>query len=760
MDTEREWFISRPGGLHSGPFAVAEVIDEIRCGTANGATLCWRDGMERWEPLSRVPPFAGYLRRRMARRAFAVAAVIAVAVGGWFLYAAWRGPAEVRRADGLIRAGEYAQAAALLDAFLARHPDNADAGFFRAVAGVHAVVAANADAPAILAATPGGDESVRAAADALRRALSVEPWRKADAVAALAEIWQRVPESAPDAAERLMALGCIRVDLGLADPAWVAREWLARTATARSGTPSGRFNDHTLPVLLNWSPSCAGDVIRETLATRADAPAADLRPLLASVTRAAGTNRTLRLAVADAMEKAADESAARGGYEAADALLQGARDADPSRGPAIAGKQLAVLQKRLAAGDAAGVLRALASMGDWASPYTNEVFLLCLGASQRLAAAEPEASADALDRALRLQPDWPRLNDENALVVIGLMTRPAADKLQRCQDFLADFPKSPRRDEVLLAVLDDAAKFFDQCPRAEPSQAAPYLEAGRAACLELLGSHPDAASLDNKAMGLATRLAQTGDAGRQESSALLEALLQKKPGTPRRREMEQAVASWTGRKSQPVPSPGPTPIPVPAPNPVPVPAPPADRATERARAICGDLAADPGNKEKMILLRTAVPGIRDAATAARYEAIYALGCLCASNFQGFVSSTNRLQGSPAGREQLKVLVRLCAPCPQCGGAGVIRQRCVACNGSGRCNHCGGSGWFEYKISKTRMACPKCGKTGRCAACAGQGSSAVPCVACGVLGYTAAQPEARLIYLSMLRNEQTGSAGQR
>ena len=81
-------------------------------------------------------------------------------------------------------------------------------------------------------------------------------------------------------------------------------------------------------------------------------------------------------------------------------------------------------------------------------------------------------------------------------------------------------------------------------------------------------------------------------------------------------------------------------------------------------------------------------------------------------------------------------------CPTCGGAGYFsstgttntggrdanigqRQKCVSCNGTGRCWRCNGEGWWTtsggYGGSSTIEKCSHCYGSGTCQSCGGNGT---------------------------------------
>ena len=63
-------------------------------------------------------------------------------------------------------------------------------------------------------------------------------------------------------------------------------------------------------------------------------------------------------------------------------------------------------------------------------------------------------------------------------------------------------------------------------------------------------------------------------------------------------------------------------------------------------------------------------------------------------------------------------------CPECDGSGIVKSRCTACDGSGRCGRCGGRGSISVPrlagtmTERPPMKCPSCQGSGHCASCNG------------------------------------------
>ncbi len=61
-EQSRCWYIPREGSQPAGPFSAEQIIQSWRAGRVDANTICWREGMPQWLPLSQVEPFASRVR--------------------------------------------------------------------------------------------------------------------------------------------------------------------------------------------------------------------------------------------------------------------------------------------------------------------------------------------------------------------------------------------------------------------------------------------------------------------------------------------------------------------------------------------------------------------------------------------------------------------------------------------------------------------------------------------------------------------------
>lgn len=65
-DQSSHWYIPGDGQQPAGPFSAEQIIQSWRAGRVDANTICWREGMPEWRPLSQVEPFASAVRSASA----------------------------------------------------------------------------------------------------------------------------------------------------------------------------------------------------------------------------------------------------------------------------------------------------------------------------------------------------------------------------------------------------------------------------------------------------------------------------------------------------------------------------------------------------------------------------------------------------------------------------------------------------------------------------------------------------------------------
>ncbi|MEA2068286.1 MAG: hypothetical protein U9P12_03700 [Verrucomicrobiota bacterium] len=74
-------------------------------------------------------------------------------------------------------------------------------------------------------------------------------------------------------------------------------------------------------------------------------------------------------------------------------------------------------------------------------------------------------------------------------------------------------------------------------------------------------------------------------------------------------------------------------------------------------------------------------------------------------------------------------------CAKCSGKGEYEQDCPACDGSGECVACEGSGLEKFGIGKSKQDCEACEGSGECPTCGGEKIAVLPCSSCRGRGQT-------------------------
>ncbi len=87
-------------------------------------------------------------------------------------------------------------------------------------------------------------------------------------------------------------------------------------------------------------------------------------------------------------------------------------------------------------------------------------------------------------------------------------------------------------------------------------------------------------------------------------------------------------------------------------------------------------------------------------------------------------------------------------CKQCSGEGTKDRRCTVCNGKGKCTSCKGSGRtasYGFDRPKEWKPCRKCNGSGQCGKCNGEGVLKEKCMACAGTGKALSKTVATRVY---------------
>lgn len=259
------WYLpgddDRPNGPHSSDY----VLGLIEARDLSESTLCWRQGMQDWLPLSECEPFADAFarlraeaRKRTIRRAVVVALLLCLAGAGIGAYLLLRDPPQIANAKELIEAGLYDEAADVLESYLRTRPADFDGAFLMAVAKLKGYATADVSGQmgyGILRHSGGLDE----AQQIFSRVLKAHPEWKPRVKEAVSEAMAQVPMSIPEGLNRAFGIARLQDRFGLEDPTALASGLLERV-TAADAKRHWRYCQPVAAQILDWNPT-AGEAI-------------------------------------------------------------------------------------------------------------------------------------------------------------------------------------------------------------------------------------------------------------------------------------------------------------------------------------------------------------------------------------------------------------------------------------------------------------------------------------------------------------------
>lgn len=270
---EAIWYLPGDSDQPVGPYTAAEVTEALQAGRCTAATLCWCEGMDDWQSLTDVAPFAGELARQRAaakKRAMRIAAVVVVVAclvgAGVAAYIVVMGPPEVRRAKKFIAAGFYEEAIQAIAPYVAGKPLDHRARYLLAIAQLNKY--ATGDAGGGLAASfVGMSAPLDEVQEHLRRVFEAEPEWMEKAREDVAAAAARLPADDGEGLTRHLAIARLRAELNLAETRALAAELMDRAASSVSTEGSGVVRDQeALLQILQWDSSHAGQAVEWVIA--------------------------------------------------------------------------------------------------------------------------------------------------------------------------------------------------------------------------------------------------------------------------------------------------------------------------------------------------------------------------------------------------------------------------------------------------------------------------------------------------------------
>lgn len=273
MDEQKAvWYLPDEAGQPVGPYASNQILEQLSTGQMPETTLCWREGMPDWQPLTEVEPFAAEIKltkaaasKRMRRIVIAISCIVCVIAAAAVVYIMMMGPPEVRRAKELMAAGLYTETSEVLGPYVNRNPLNDEAVYLLAIANVNEYVTAKPDRIGLLGGLMGTRTFLEQAKELFARVFKADPKWIDKAKTDIADTVIRIPSDAPDALNRSLEISRLRAELNLADKKQLAGELHKKLVS--QGMPQGRYNLNQEAILqtLSWDPSLSGQIITRML---------------------------------------------------------------------------------------------------------------------------------------------------------------------------------------------------------------------------------------------------------------------------------------------------------------------------------------------------------------------------------------------------------------------------------------------------------------------------------------------------------------
>lgn len=545
--TNSGWYLPGKDKQPSGPFSEQQILQAWQSGQITENTLCWREGMPKWLPLTQVEPFAATIAavrpqakpkkswlRRLVVRAVVLAVLAGAGVAGYCYLREWWA---LRKANQLFAAEDYEAAAKLLKPLAEESYLHAqEARYLLAVASIRQYATDKAE-------QDPADDGLRKPKRRLSEVVEKgEVWRQR-ARSDLGSVLQTVPRDAADLLPRSLALAQLLQSQGLADGKDLTRDLLS---LAKKRKPAGNEKAAEsqfafLGELLARDPALADEAVALVL-PEPDAPPQALAPVLGSLARWATAQPQVAKPLAAGLAQQADKAATAGKHDSAEQLLAAAVRIDPAIREQANAKQLEQANKRIAAGDVSGAVAALdRAVRDWPPAQQTQAAGAYLDAAKFTQKTDAGNAKRLLQQALALDP---RLAEQEtgALLWILLNPEPNEEKLRRCQAFLQSNPATTYRVDLLMTLVGDGTAAAGRFGDWHHQKAEPFLVAAASAAQELLSKHPKTANLDQQVYALAQRLAIAKQTDRAQE--LLVALGKACPDTPLKLEMGQRLAEW------------------------------------------------------------------------------------------------------------------------------------------------------------------------------------------------------------------------
>ena len=273
MDEQKAvWYLPDEAGQPVGPYTSNQILEQLSTGQMPETTLCWREGMPDWQPLTAVEPFAAEIKltrtaakKRMLRIVIAISCVVCMIAAAAVAYIIMMGPPEVRRAKELMSAELYTETSEVLGQYVSRNPLNGEASYLLAITKVNEYAAAKPDRIGLIGGLMGTKTLLEQAKELFARVFKADPKWIEQAKTDIADAAIRIPSDAPDALNRSLEISRLRAELNLADKKNLAGELLKKLVS--QGALQGRYNlpQEAALEILGWDPSLSGQMITRML---------------------------------------------------------------------------------------------------------------------------------------------------------------------------------------------------------------------------------------------------------------------------------------------------------------------------------------------------------------------------------------------------------------------------------------------------------------------------------------------------------------
>jgi len=458
------WYIPGQDDQPSGPYSADQISEWLGTGQIPETTLCWREGMPDWLPLTRVEPFAGELKhikaaakKKIYRISIAVFFVVCAIAVGVVVYLMIMGPPEVRNAKKLMAAELYTPAAQVLEQYVISNPLNDEAAYLLAIAKINEYAADKS----------GQFAFFRDSAEVkkiLVRVFKADPKWIEKAKKDIASAIEMIPATTPDSLNRNLEISRLRAELNLADKKQLAVELMDKLVA--QGDLQSNYNLHQGVVLeiLGWDSSLSSQVIALVLGDE-NVSALQLSWPLATLQRWAGQRPEFAKVLSTELLNRAESSNAAGGNDQAKMLLSKALELNPE---AAKSEEHAFLYIRLMNPDDAKLTRCQLFLRDYPdSPHRPDVLITILRDSVAISKqygrwnrdkAEPYLSA-GLSAAKELIRQDPKRSNLDVQVLELSKKMAERKKFKEAIDLTSDLLKAAPDSAIELQITQAIAQW-------------------------------------------------------------------------------------------------------------------------------------------------------------------------------------------------------------------------------------------------------------------------------------------------------------